>query len=242
EEERQRAREIETDRARNELGSARVLFRALLAVALIAFAAMFAIWIFAPREKLVYLTAGDAGAPLHVTVDTPDGDVLVIPPDPTSAPVDAGSAAPDPLGTVDVRGAVDPIPRPTIRITKTPDPLLRLTSADLALRVIPRVTSTPITGEKAANGKQVFRYVTWLSMDPELEQRVTSVRYTYNHESFNGLSQTLSNPPSFRTTHEAWGCINSISVTLTFSTGPSKSFDFDECAVLKNPRSSAKAN
>jgi MinD-like ATPase involved in chromosome partitioning or flagellar assembly len=243
EEERQRAREIETDRARNDLGSARVLYRALLAVALIACLAMFAIWIFAPREKIVYLASADAGAPLLVTVDTPDGDVLVIPPDVPSAPVDAPPVAPDPPVTLDAGGALDPIPAPTtLRTSKPPDPILRLTSADLALRVIPRVTSTPITGEKAANGKQVFRYVTWLSMDPELEQRVTSVRYTYNHSSFDGLSQTLENPPSFRTTHEAWGCINSISVTLMFSTGPSKSFDFDECAVLKNPRSSAKAN
>ena len=241
--EKQKAHEIETDRARSELGSARVLYRAALAVALIALAAMFAIWIFAPRERLVYVSTADAGAPLLVTVDTPDGDVLIIPPDDASAPLDAGSVTPDPVGAVDAGGALVPLPQPTIiKTAKTPDPILRLTSADLALRVIPRVTSAPIAGEKAANGKQVFRYVTWLSMDPELEQRVTSVRYTYNHESFNGLSQTLSNAPSFRTTHEAWGCINSITVTLMFSPGPSKSFDFDECAVLKNPRSSAKAN
>jgi MinD-like ATPase involved in chromosome partitioning or flagellar assembly len=232
EEEKQKVRAAEDYSARNELAATRIRYRAVLAVMVIALLAILAIGMLQLREREVVYTVAPVPAELAAApVEAPVASAEAL-----SERFDAG---PVPLAT---GAALTALPRPTpLHRSKPPAPTARLTPAELARRVIPRVTSAPVPGEKAANGSQVFRYVTWLSMDPELEQGVLSARYTYNHESFNGFSQTVSNSPTFRTTHEAWGCIDSITVTLIFATGAPKSFDFDECAVLKNPRSAAKA-
>jgi MinD-like ATPase involved in chromosome partitioning or flagellar assembly len=237
EEVKQKARAAEAEEARNELFQVRVRYQALLVVAGLGFFGALAFaWFVSRRDPgVVLVSLPDAG-----TLFAEDASVSPTASS-TALPVAADAGVPSDAGA-----ALVPLPTAVTLVptTKrpTPEPVAALTPADLARRAIPRVTSAPVPGEKAANGRQVFRYVTWLSMDDELAKSVQSVRYTYNHETFNGYSQTLSNPPAFRTTHEAWGCINSITVTLMFAKAPAKSFDFDECAALRATGSTSEAN
>lgn len=123
---------------------------------------------------------------------------------------------------------------------KVPPPLKALPppvpNEDLARAVTARGSYTELPGQQTATGRQLYRFSVWLDLAPALLEHVTSVRYTFNHPSFQISTFVATAAPKFPTSYEGWGCIASVTATLVMDSGAPQSFDFDQCAAMKNTR------
>lgn len=229
--------EIAERTARRSQNRYRTLLIAAVTALLFALAttALQAAWPREPRES----------RPI-ATVDSPTTEpTSPVLPMPTAAPPGIESAAPQ--GAITAPSLV-PVAMPVPTVTpvrtaptarKTP---LAVSSAatplstaepevDLLSLLTPRGAYTVLDGKKTSSGLQMFRYRVWLDVSPSLLPKVSSVRYHFNHPTFQ-MNDFVGKGPTFEVSYDGWGCVRSVTATVVLTSGPPRTFDFSQCAAI----------
>jgi hypothetical protein len=107
---------------------------------------------------------------------------------------------------------------------------------DLLPHVTPRGSYKPLAGQRTNSGKDLYRYVVWLEIDPRFVDQITSVRYRFNHPTFGINGYVASQAPQFSTTYDGWGCVDSVTATINTRSGPPQNLEFNQCAAIESTR------
>lgn len=100
--------------------------------------------------------------------------------------------------------------------------------------------SSRLTGGRTSYGAEYnFRF--WLAASAESLAQVREVDYFLDEKTFKKKHYVSSDPASgFSQSYKGWGCLNFITLTITYKTDTRKTFDVEMCAALDKTPVSAK--
>jgi hypothetical protein len=89
---------------------------------------------------------------------------------------------------------------------------------------------------KGANGLELYKFGFWLGDAADTLRHIRSVDYFLDHPSFSQKHNISTDPnANFELSYRGWGCLDSVSVRLTFddpSIQPAP-IDFNQCKALQ---------
>jgi hypothetical protein len=99
--------------------------------------------------------------------------------------------------------------------------------------IYPKSSSTLLPGVMDPKKRQVFDFTIWLTSSQATLNKITSVRYNFNNETFLLKDRESSNRSNgFLISYRGWGCLSYIAINITYQDGQTKTLYYDMCSDL----------
>jgi hypothetical protein len=87
-------------------------------------------------------------------------------------------------------------------------------------------------GLTTRGGQPLYTFDIWIDAPGAVAQQVESVSYFFDHPSFQQKTLVSKARPDFRQSHQRWGCLEKVVITVRLANGRSAARDFNQCAAL----------